>query len=118
MPVSVAKREPAAAASRGEDTRERLIEAALKIFGELGFEGASTRALADAAGANLAAIPYHFGSKQGLYRAAAEFIVEHTGREILPTISRIKQVLAAKRLSRHEAAQLLQQLLERFSAIV
>ena len=81
MAVALAKRETASSASRGEDTRQRLIEAALKIFGESGLEGASTRMLADAAGANLAAIPYHFGSKEGLYRAAAEFIVENCERK-------------------------------------
>jgi AcrR family transcriptional regulator len=104
--------------SRGEDTRQRLIEAALRIFGEYGFEGASTRALADAAGANLAAIPYHFGSKEGLYRAAAEFIVENTSKEVLPTVQKIDLALASKKLSRRDATALLHELLERFSAIV
>lgn len=118
MAVALAKRELASSSSRGEDTRQRLIEAALKIFGDYGFEGASTRMLADAAGANLAAIPYHFGSKEGLYRAAAEFIVENCGREILPTISRIELTLEGKKPARKDATTLLQELLERFSAIV
>ena len=118
MPVALAKRESGPAGGRGEETRERLLEAAIKIFGELGFKGASTRALADAAGANLAAIPYHFGSKEGLYRAAAEFIVERTGRQIVPIIDRIEEAVATKRLSRHDAGELLQQLLERFSTVV
>ncbi len=39
----------------------RLIRAALNAFGRQGFEAASTRAIAGAAGANLAALPYHFG---------------------------------------------------------
>src|SRR5271166_6398931 len=117
MAEVLAKRESSAAA-RGEDTRERLIEAAIRIFGELGFEGASTRMLADAAGANLAAIPYHFGNKEGLYRAAAEFIVERCGRDILPTLEKIDIALAGKKLARPDALALLHQLLERFSAIV
>ena len=117
MAVALAKRE-VAPASRGEDTRQRLIEAALVIFGEAGFEGASTRMLADAAGANLAAIPYHFGSKEGLYRAAAEFVVENCGREILPTVDRVNLALSGKKLARADAIALLHQLLERFSAIV
>ncbi|HEX6141368.1 MAG TPA: TetR family transcriptional regulator, partial [Geminicoccaceae bacterium] len=50
---------------RGEATRERLLLAAIDVFGRRGFE-ASTRELAGAAGVNLAAIPYHFGSKHGL----------------------------------------------------
>lgn len=118
MVEALAKREAVLSASRGGDTRQRLIEAALRIFGELGFDSASTRMLADAAGANLAAIPYHFGSKEGLYRAAAEFIVENTGKEILPTVKKIDLALAGKKLSRRDAAALLHELLERFSTIV
>ncbi|HVN28216.1 MAG TPA: CerR family C-terminal domain-containing protein [Candidatus Binataceae bacterium] len=116
--VTSVKRESAAGGPRGEETRVRLLEAALKIFGELGFEGASTRALAEAAGANLAAIPYHFGSKEGLYRAAAEFIIERTGKEIFPTLSKIEAAVASRRLSREDAIALLHELLERFGAIV
>lgn len=117
MPEALARRD-STTAPRGEDTRERLIEAALKLFGERGFDGASTRMLADAAGANLAAIPYHFGSKEGLYRAAAEFIVERTGKQIFPVIKKIELAVAARKLSRAEAIALLHELLERFSAIV
>jgi AcrR family transcriptional regulator len=46
------------------------VLAALKLFAERGFEGASTRDIADAAGANVSAIRYYFGDKAGLYRAA------------------------------------------------
>ena len=54
-----------APASRRDQTRERLLSASLDVFGRLGFDGASTRQLADAAGVNLQAIPYHFGNKEG-----------------------------------------------------
>lgn len=50
--------------------RQKLVLAALKLFAEKGFEGASTREIADAAGANISAIRYYFGDKAGLYRAA------------------------------------------------
>jgi AcrR family transcriptional regulator len=60
---------------RGAETRQRLIEAALDVFGRLGFDGASTRLIAKQAGANLAAIVYHFGSKEALHTAAAEYMV-------------------------------------------
>lgn len=63
------------------DARQRLIEAALKVFGEHGFKGASTRAIAGEAGANIAAIPYYFGGKEGLYLAVAGYIADQiTGR--------------------------------------
>lgn len=53
-----------------EPTRQKLVLAALKLFAEKGFDGASTRDIADAAQANISAIRYYFGDKAGLYRAA------------------------------------------------
>jgi AcrR family transcriptional regulator len=71
-----ARHSPAGQPSRGAETRARLIAAALDVFGHRGFEGATTRLIAREAGANLAAIIYHFGSKQALYRAVAAHVVE------------------------------------------
>jgi AcrR family transcriptional regulator len=53
---------------RGADTRERLLDAAEQIFAERGFEGASIRAVTQAAGASVSAANYHFGSKEALLR--------------------------------------------------
>ena len=61
---------PAWSRSETEHPRQKLVLAALKLFAEKGFEGASTRDIADAAGANISAIRYYFGDKAGLYRAA------------------------------------------------
>ena len=44
--------------------------AALHVFAEKGFEGATTREICELAGANISAIRYYFGDKAGLYRAA------------------------------------------------
>jgi len=70
---------PGAATSRAsvraeasEDTRERILAAALATFSERGFDGASTRQIAARAGVNLGLLQYHFGSKQDLWRAAVE----------------------------------------------
>lgn len=54
--------------------RETLLETAIDHFGRLGFEGAGTRAIAEASGTAMSSITYHFGGKQGLYLAAAEHI--------------------------------------------
>lgn len=58
------------------DTRGRLIEAALHLFGHRGFEGTSTRQLAARAGTNVASIAYHFGGKSGLRDACARKVAE------------------------------------------
>jgi TetR/AcrR family transcriptional regulator, regulator of cefoperazone and chloramphenicol sensitivity len=54
---------------RGERARTRLIVEASRIFAEKGYAKASTREICVAAGLNVAAIHYHFGDKDGLYRA-------------------------------------------------
>lgn len=59
-----------------ERTREALIHAGLRLFGSQGFEATSTRVLASEAGANIGSIAYHFGGKDGLHAACAEYIVE------------------------------------------
>lgn len=50
--------------------RQCLLHAALRCFAEHGFVKTSTRMIADAARANVAAIRYYFGDKAGIYRAA------------------------------------------------
>ena len=55
--------------SDGAQAREHLLECALRLFSDKGFAKTSTREIALAAGANLAAISYYFGDKAGLYRA-------------------------------------------------
>lgn len=74
---------------RGAETRAQLIEAGLDVFGRLGFEGASTREIAKAANANLAAIVYHFGGKEALHIAVAEHIVASIRAKIGPTLAEV-----------------------------
>lgn len=50
-------------------TRERLLEAALEVFAEHGYEAATIREICSRAGANIAAVHYHFGDKRKLYEA-------------------------------------------------
>jgi TetR/AcrR family transcriptional regulator, regulator of cefoperazone and chloramphenicol sensitivity len=57
------------ARKEGEDARERLLQAGLRLFAHQGFAKTSTRELAEAAAVNVAAISYYFGDKAGLYRA-------------------------------------------------
>ncbi|MDT9001885.1 CerR family C-terminal domain-containing protein [Paucibacter sp. APW11] len=62
--------------TRSEQTRQKLLLATLEVVGEHGYELATTRMLAARAGVNLAAIPYHFASKEELVARAAEFLAE------------------------------------------
>jgi AcrR family transcriptional regulator len=58
-----------AARSDGEQSRERLLHAGLRLFAQQGFAKTSTREIAEAANTNVASISYYFGDKAGLYRA-------------------------------------------------
>jgi TetR/AcrR family transcriptional regulator len=54
------------------DTRRRILEGALDVFGERGFDGARTRDIAEAAGVNLGLLQYYFGGKEKLWRATVD----------------------------------------------
>ena len=103
---------------RGEDTRRRLVETAIEIFAIHGYEGTSTRTLAERAGVNLPAIPYYFGSKQGLYRAAVEHIIRHIETRMGAIGERVKSALARVNPPRKELLSLLAEMLETFVAMV
>jgi AcrR family transcriptional regulator len=55
--------------SDGAHARAHLLHTALRLFSEKGFAKTSIRDIAQAAGANVAAVSYYFGDKAGLYRA-------------------------------------------------
>ncbi len=50
-----------------EETRERILSAAQKLFSEKGFESTSVRDITTEAGCNVASVNYHFGGKDNLY---------------------------------------------------
>jgi AcrR family transcriptional regulator len=65
----------------------RLLETAIDQFGRKGIEGASTRAIATAAGTMMSSITYHYGGKEGLYLAAARHIAEQMGERMAPALA-------------------------------
>jgi AcrR family transcriptional regulator len=60
--------------SRDPDTRSRLLQAAGEIFARHGFRKATIRMIVARAHANIAAVRYYFGGKEGLYTA----VLQHT----------------------------------------
>lgn len=65
-----------------EETRQEILRAAAEAFAACGFVGATTRAVAARAGVNVATLHYHFGSKEGLYRA----VIGNACRGTLPDV--------------------------------
>ena len=82
--------------SKGEATRMALLEAALVLFGERGFEGTSTRDIAGLAGCNQGLISFHFGGKEGLYDAARTVIFDNLGSIVRPMTHRLEEALSAE----------------------
>ncbi|HEX3969706.1 MAG TPA: CerR family C-terminal domain-containing protein [Stellaceae bacterium] len=81
---------------RGEDTARRILLAAIEVFADEGYEGASTRSLASHAGVNAPAIQYYFGSKEGLYRAVIAHIAHLVETRLEPLAQRIETALGAQ----------------------
>ncbi len=50
------------------------MDAAIKLFADRGFDGTTTRDIAEASGLNISLISYYFGGKDGLLHAALEYI--------------------------------------------
>ena len=76
--------------SRGDRTREALVDAATEIFGRDGFRAASARSIADSAAVNQALIGYHFGGKPGLYAAVFDRIIRQVERYLGPVADAIE----------------------------
>jgi TetR/AcrR family transcriptional regulator, regulator of cefoperazone and chloramphenicol sensitivity len=100
------------------ETRERLLLAAVDVFGRHGFAGTSTRMLAAAAGANLQAIPYYFDSKEGLYLAAAKHIADRILERLAASREHVRARLARGPLQPKAARELLAEMLEALAGML
>ncbi|MBX3581864.1 MAG: CerR family C-terminal domain-containing protein [Rhizobiaceae bacterium] len=78
--------------SPAEQTRAALLRAGLRLFGRKGYEGTSTREIAALARANIGSIAYHFGGKEGLHLACADFIVETIQSIARPALAEVAAV--------------------------
>ena len=94
----MAQRRERPAQQRGIETRERLVTAALEAFADHGYAGATTRAIAERAGVALAALPYHFETKEALWRAAADLIFGRLVEQFQERIRGLEGVDAPTRL--------------------
>lgn len=106
------RRRPARGYARGDETRVRIIEAALDVFGSCGYEAATTRAIAEHAAITLPALQYYFGGKEGVYLACAHHVVARLSAQLLPAIEHAETVLASEIVSGDDAFSLLSSLLD------
>jgi len=90
-----------------EQTKLQLLQAGMHLFGLNGFKGTRTRELAQMAGVNQAAIPYHFGGKEGLYLAVAKYVVKRGSDQMKSEIETIEFKVKGGGLLKEEAEHLL-----------
>ena len=73
------------------DTKEQILDVAERIFAERGFAGTTLRNVVSEAGVNLAAVHYHFGSKEELFRAVISRIARPVVEQELASLNQLQQ---------------------------
>ena len=86
----------AAALDTSLDTKTRILDVAEGLFMEHGFEATSLRQLTSAAGVNLAAVNYHFGSKEELFQAVLTRRLDPMNQERIDLLERLEREAAVK----------------------
>jgi len=66
-----------------DNTKAKLLKAAISVFGTHGFNGGSVRQIASVADTNIGAIKYHYGSKENLWKEAITHLFEAMGAHIM-----------------------------------
>lgn len=78
------------------ETRQRIVEAAEKLFARRGIEGVSIRDITKAAGVNLAAINYHFGTKSALAAEVFKHCIDPLNVRRLELLDRVEEKAGRK----------------------
>ncbi len=89
-------RKTVAADVTSADTKTRILDAAESLFMEHGFEATSLRSLTAAASVNLAAVNYHFGSKEELFQAVLTRRLDPMNQERIELLERLERDTGGK----------------------
>lgn len=82
--------------SSGVATRRRLLEAAEQLFSEEGFDRVSVRDITERARANVAAVNYHFGNREGLVAQVMERYINPVNEERLARLDALERRAGSK----------------------
>ena len=92
-------RKPVAIDATSADTKTRILDAGERLFVEHGFEATSLRSLTTSAGVNLAAVHYHFGSKEELFQAVLTRRLDPMNQERIDLLAKVEREAAGRPLS-------------------
>lgn len=87
-------------------TRQRILEAAREVFLERGFAKATIRDICSRAGANVAAVHYHFQDKAGVYNAVLDDLLEASAKRFPMNMGLDEDASARQRLKAFVASLL------------
>jgi len=87
--------QPKRSTSQNPETRQRLLEAGIRLFAEHGYRGVSVRDLCNEAGVNIAAVNYHFGGKQELYHAIFEATLDADEPRFLESMNTLQTLIGS-----------------------
>jgi len=99
MPASRPARKSVAIDATSADTKTRILDAAEHLFMEHGFEATSLRQLTTAASVNLAAVNYHFGSKEELFQAVLTRRLDPMNQERILLLEKLEREAPGRALS-------------------
>ena len=99
MPPTRPARKGVALDQTSADTKTRILDAAEGLFMEHGFEATSLRSLTAAAGVNLAAVNYHFGSKEELFQAVLTRRLDPMNKERIELIDKLEREAGGKAIA-------------------
>jgi AcrR family transcriptional regulator len=91
--------EPVPKGNYEPDPKTRILDAAEELFMEHGFEATSLRQLTAAAGVNLAAVNYHFGSKEELFQAVLTRRLDPMNQERIELLARLERDAGGRTLA-------------------
>lgn len=99
MPAQRPARRSIAMDALSQDTKSRILDAAESLFMQHGFEATSLRQLTTAAGVNLAAVNYHFGSKEELFQAVLTRRLDPMNQERIDLLAQYEREAGGKPLA-------------------
>jgi len=91
MPSPRPARKPTAVDTTSQDTKSRILDVAEQLFMEHGFEATSLRQLTSSASVNLAAVNYHFGTKEELFQAVLTRRLDPMNQERIEILSKLER---------------------------
>src|SRR5438270_11990763 len=91
MPSTRPARRPPTVDTTSQDTKSRILDVGEHLFMEHGFEATSLRSLTSSASVNLAAVNYHFGTKEELFQAVLTRRLDPMNQERIELLERVER---------------------------